>query len=229
MSDIVKKSETELMDNTIRVNAQNFQSLLHRQPKPEEVRSNIHANNSKYLPISFLEMTLDELFFGLWQTKRFNTKVIANEIVGEIELEYFHPTHKLWITRVGAGAVQIQMLSEKKGGSGDITDIGQKIKNTLTKDYPHLKAECFRNACLGIGKAFGRDLNRDFEDQYKPLIKPDVDKNVEDAMNKILIGLDEYIGKNKEQIQKECAAKRKSGQFTMEFAEEIAKKIGLKL
>ena len=229
MSDIVKKSELEIMDNAVRTMAQNFQRLLHTQPKPEEVQSNVHANNAKYLPISFLEMTLDELFFGLWQTERYNTKVIANEIVGEIELKYFHPTHKLWLTRVGAGAVQIQMLSEKKGGSGDITDIGQKIKNTLTKDYPHLKAECFRNACLSIGKAFGRDLNRDFEDQYKPIIKPEINEDIQEAMDKILVGLDEYTGKDKAQIQKECAAKRKAGQFTMKFAEETATKIGLKL
>lgn len=186
MNEIVKREETELIENQVRVNAQNFQTLLHKTPKQEEVKSNAHANNAKYLPISFLEMTLDEMFFGLWQTQKFVTKVIANEIVGELELSYFHPTHKLWLTRVGAGAVQIQMISEKKGGTGDITDIGQKIKNTLTKDYPHLKAECFRNACLSIGKAFGRDLNRDFEDQYQPLIKPIKADNLADKLQEEL-------------------------------------------
>lgn len=229
MNEIVKREEMELIDNAIRTNAQNFQTLLHKTPKQEEVKSNAHANNSKYLPISFLEMTLDEMFFGLWQTKNYQTKVIANEIVGEIELAYFHPVHKVWISRIGAGGVQIQMISEKKGGSGDITDIGQKIKNTLTKDYPHLKAECFRNACLSIGKAFGRDLNREYEDIYQPLVKPIIEESIQDAMDKILVGLDEYIGKDKESLKKQCAEKRKQGKFTIEFANDIAKKIGVKL
>jgi len=30
-----------------------------------------------------------------------------------------------------------------------------------------LKAECFRNACLSLGKKFGRDLNREFVDEYE--------------------------------------------------------------
>ena len=61
------------------------------------------------------------------------------------------------------------MIMQKSGS--DITDVGAKIKNTMSKDYPHLKAECFRNACLSIGKSFGRDLNREFDDQYNPVIK----------------------------------------------------------
>ena len=78
----------------------------------------------------------------------------------------------MWITRVGAGAVMIQQKADS-----DITDIGAKIKNTMTKDYPHLKAECFRNACLSLGKSFGRDLNREFQDQYMPIIKETIIEN----------------------------------------------------
>ena len=37
-------------------------------------------------------------------------------------------------------------------------------------DYPHLKADCFRNACLSLGKTFGRDLNRKFIDTYKAML-----------------------------------------------------------
>jgi len=166
MNDIVKTDEI----HELRVNAQNFQKRLHSKPKGNEIKTNEHANNSKYLPISFLEMTLDELFFGLWQTKDFKSQVIANEVIGSLILSYFHPVYHIWIERVGAGAVMIQYKSKGKGGSGDITNIKDKIPNTLTKDYPHLKAECFRNACLSIGKSFGRDLNRNYTDDYQPLI-----------------------------------------------------------
>jgi len=124
---------------------------------PHEVKVNQYSDNAKYIPISFLEMKLDELFDGAWSTKNFNTKVIGNEICGELELHFYHPTHKAWLCRIGAAAV---IVRQKK--DADITDITSKIKNALVLDYPHLKAECFRNACLSIGKAFGRDLNREF-------------------------------------------------------------------
>jgi len=124
---------------------------------PHEVKVNQYSDNAKYIPISFLEMKLDELFDGAWSTKNFNTKVIGNEICGELELHFYHPTHKTWLCRIGAAAV---IVRQKK--DADITDITSKIKNALVLDYPHLKAECFRNACLSIGKTFGRDLNREF-------------------------------------------------------------------
>ena len=138
-------------------------SKLNQSPDNSIIKVNKHAQNAKYVPISYLEMKLDEMFYGMWRTRNFNTKVIANEIVGEITLEVFHPQNLMWLERIGAGAVMIQFSKDS-----DIRDIGNKIKNTLSKDYPHLKAECFRNACLSLGKAFGRDLNREFTTEYMP-------------------------------------------------------------
>ena len=143
-------------------------SLLNAAPKESEIKINKLASNSKYLPVSFIEMTLDEIFGGLWQTKNFTSQVVANEIIGTIELGVFHPILREWIWRTGAGAVMIQQKSVENGGSGDITRIADKIKNTLVKDFPHLKAECLKNAARSLGKVFGRDLNRSFEDQYTP-------------------------------------------------------------
>ena len=111
-----------------------------------------------------VENKLDELFFGLWQIKNFRWQVIANEIVGSVELGVYHPVLKDWIWREGAGAT---MILQKKGA--EITDIGAKHKNTLVKDFPHLKAECLKNAARSLGKIFGRDLNRDLEDEYTPI------------------------------------------------------------
>lgn len=142
---------------------QTFIKEINIEPETKGVKINAMANNSKYLPISFIEMTLDELFFGLWNTKNFNYQVVANEIVGSIDLEYFHPVGKTWITRTGVGAVMIQ---QNKGS--ELTDYNSKIKNTLVKDFPHLKAECLKNAAKGISKLFGRDLNRKEEDEYTP-------------------------------------------------------------
>ena len=106
---------------------------------------------------------------GLWQTENFKSSVVANEIIGQIDFIFFHPTAQTWIRRVGVAATLIQ----QEAGS-DITDIGKKIKNTLVKDYPHLKAECGKNAVRSIGKSFGRDLNRKLEDTYTPYYKVSV-------------------------------------------------------
>jgi hypothetical protein len=144
-----------------------FQGLLHTEPLKEEIQVNPAANNSRYIPISFLEMELDEMFGGLWSTKNFTSRTVANEEIGSIELWYFHPIAQTWLCRIGAGAVMIQFKKDS-----EITDLSAKIKNTLTKDYPHLKAECFRNACQSLGKKFGRDLNRKLNDQYNPFEEP---------------------------------------------------------
>jgi len=107
-------------------------------------------------------MKLDEVFDGCWSTRNFQTKIIANEICGELELEVFNLKLGIKITRVGAAAV---IVRQKKDSA--LTDQNSKIKNALVMDYPHLKAECFRNACLSLGKKFGRDLNREFVDEYE--------------------------------------------------------------
>lgn len=187
----------------LRLKAQNFMKITHKEPKNEEIAINTFANDSKYIPISFLEMNMDEMFFGLWETKNFQYMTVANEIVGSIEVRYFHPTFNTWLSRTGAAAVQIQMVSKNKGGTGDITDIGQKITNTLTKDFPHLKADCFRNAVLSIGKAFGRDLNRSFNDQYQPILKPTDNRTEEEKakekelIDQLCIEMKEFPSKSK--------------------------------
>jgi hypothetical protein len=226
MSEDLAKYESGLSnldDNDLRVKIQNFQTILHKEPRADEVQINKQANNSKYIPISHLEMKLDEMFFGIWSTKNFTSSTVANELIGSIELWYFHPTAKTWLCRVGAGAVMVQYKKDS-----DIMDIGNKIKNTLTKDYPHLKAECFRNACISLGKSFGRDLNREFDDQYNPIIKESI-PDVKITMKKIIDALDSYTGNDKEKLKQECITANKNGTFDELFAEIMAKKIGLKL
>lgn len=144
-----------------------FLKALNTPPKKSgSVQTNPYANNSKYIPISYVEMWLDQYFFGLWETVNFKTEVVVNEIIGSIELKVYHPYKNIWITRTGAASTPIQL----QRGSG-VTEVQQKIHNTLVKDYPHLKAECVKNAARSLGKLFGRDLNRKFEDTYTPLLK----------------------------------------------------------
>ena len=142
-----------------------FQARLNIPPKEEEIRTNKHAGNTLYLPISFVEMTLDEYFFGLWETKDFRWQVMVNEVVGSITLRVFHPVAKVWIERTGASAVMIRQRRD----SG-VTNVEGKIHNALEMDFPHLKSDCIVNAAKSLGKSLGRDLNRAFQDYYRPII-----------------------------------------------------------
>ncbi|MCL2596234.1 MAG: hypothetical protein FWD66_00935 [Paludibacter sp.] len=158
------------------------------EPQPKEILVNKFANNSKYLPISNIEDKLDEIFFGAWQVKDFHYQVVANEIVGSLQLCIFHPFLQVWIERTGAAAVQIQMTSKEKGGDGDITNVRNKIINTLTKDFPHLKAACIMNAAKSLGKIFGRDLNRKADSLgfYDPIYSQEIDfQNAGEILSKI--------------------------------------------
>lgn len=156
---------------------QMFQMVLHRSPNEKKLKTkSVGTGKSvKYLPIGQIEMMLDQDYFGLWSTEKFTVKVIANEICGELILKVFHPVAQVWIERIGAGAVQIQMKSEKDSQGNkiatDITDITKKIQNTLEKDYPHLKAQCIRNAAQSLGAKYGRNLNRADVDSYSGLMK----------------------------------------------------------
>lgn len=137
-----------------------FQKFLNAHPDKHEIKTNSIANNAQYISIATIERKLDELYSGLWQTDNFRWSVVANEIVGAIDLKVFHPIAKCWITRTGAASALIQTAKDKPA------TVENKIKNTLVKDMPHLKAECLKNAAKSLGTVFGRNLNRGQEDDF---------------------------------------------------------------
>lgn len=141
-----------------------FQQLLNKVPDAGAIKVNTLANNSQYIPIGVIENQLDETYNGLWQTKNFTFQVIANEIVGSIELHVFHPVAREWVVRIGSGAAMIQTAKDKPA------TVDNKIKNTLVKDFPHLKSECIKNAARSLGVVFGRNLNRNLENyEFVPI------------------------------------------------------------
>ena len=144
-----------------------FQMQVAKQPNKQQIkkREGFERGNKvyyDYLPISHIQTLLDEMFAGLWQTRNFDCKVIGNELVGIIELHYFHPVANQWLVRTGTAATQIR---QKKGA--EITDINAKLKNSLEQDSPHLLSDCIKNAAKSLGAIFGRDLNRKHVDNYE--------------------------------------------------------------
>lgn len=144
------------------VRLQKFMKLLHRQPTGNEVEPGRGPVPSRYLPISRVEMRLDELYFGMWELKHFQYQVFRNEVVGQLDLVVLHPVSNTWITRVGTAACALWQPDPEK------TD--KQIRIHLEKAIPQLRSECVKNAARSLGKSFGRDLNREIEDSYKPLL-----------------------------------------------------------
>jgi uncharacterized protein YukE len=189
-----------------------FLRAVNSPPPKKEVKVNKHAGNSNYLPISFVQMKLDEMFFGLWSWTVSEVRVIANEVLVWGTLEVFHPSAKVWLKRSGCGAA---MILQSKGAQVD--DISAKIKNTLVKDFPHAEAEALKSAAKKLGKAFGRDLNRQFEDEYTSFfetmqevkeVEVDVDAQLENCRN--LAELQEFGRQNMKLLQNDVIL----GKFT---------------
>jgi len=144
---------------------QKFMQRLNSEPPAESIDKTADGK-ARTVTISHVEMTLDELYFGLWETVNFTTEQLLNEVVGHLELVVTHPITGEKIHRTGAGAVVITQQRDTP-----VADFLQyKQKNALDLTYPKLKAECLKNAAQSLGKIFGRDLNRRNADQFKPIL-----------------------------------------------------------
>jgi len=157
---------------------QSFTAFLNKSVDPSELKAHHLVKGAKYLPISRVEMRLDTLFFGLWKTENFRWEVIENEVAASIDVSVYHPFAKMWITRTGAMATQILVnvpddikkdYEKKNAWSVDIKH--KKPSALMMGMFSSLKADCFKNACLSLGKTFGRDVNRDETAEYHALIK----------------------------------------------------------
>lgn len=194
-----------LVIKEFRKKCQVFVNALNQLP-PSDSLTETPDGQALSILISHIEMTLDEMFFGLWDTYDYRWQTIANEVVGSLILEVTHPVTNKTIRRTGAAAVQIMVDAvpdELKPNAGDTKERAAKRKkernqwaldpdnkksNAMDKEFPKLKAECVKNAAQSLGKLFGRDLNRKRSDNFKPLLrgeqpaKPAADNGKSDAV-----------------------------------------------
>ena len=166
----------DITQDEMRINLEKFVAGLNKMPNAEELQKTPDGKANSF-PISFVEMTLDEMFFGLWSTENFHWSAIQNEVQGSIDLVVLHPITGFPIRRTGAASIVImvdkvpdELKNDSQRRNMWSTDVNNKKPNALDLGFPKLKAECIKNAALSLGKAFGRDINRKVADSYKPLI-----------------------------------------------------------
>ncbi len=185
----------------LRLLMQDFTRKLNADPDPREFEKTPDKKAS-YLPISFIEMTLDELFLGQWGTDNFKWSAITNEVQGSLELVLMHPVTHREIRRTGAASIVITVdsLSDEQKDKMSKQDRNlfalnpeNKKPNALDMGFPKLKAECIKNAAASLGRVFGRDINRKHRDVFKPSLKPLSEKGLLDALKRIEDGKVETI------------------------------------
>ncbi len=133
----------------------NVFDLLQKKPPIQQV--NKLAGNSKFVPVSAVEDTLNWLFPLCWSHEITNFQVVINEIIITSVLTIDVP-NCFHVRRAGTAACAIQQIKD-----APVLDSSSKIKNGLEKMFPKGKAECLKNAAKSLGPIFGANLNRKLE------------------------------------------------------------------
>lgn len=154
--------------------ADDFCLMVNKKPSPKAIKVNKYANNSQYVEIGYMEMKLDQITKGLWNTEVLDTKLIGNSICVTVRVRFFHWHFKAWLHRDGVGACPIELKATKYRKDGTVEEQGaahaldfEKLQSrAIQKNLPVAKSEAFKNACKSIGNLFGRHLNREFQHEY---------------------------------------------------------------
>lgn len=136
-------------------NFKKFNDAINKQQDKKHIKTNVLAQNSQYIPIGIIEKTLDEVFTGLWSTRNVKIYHMLNSVVCELELQVMMPHNGVVISRIGVGAVPIQL---KKGEKEITPDTINPM--ALQMNIPSAKSYALSNAAQSLGELFGRNLNR---------------------------------------------------------------------
>jgi len=162
---------------------QEFQRKLNAEPDAREFEPTPDGK-ARTLPISFVQMTLDEIFLGLWESSEPAYQQIFNEVVATVQLTVWHPVTGQPIKRTGWASVVITQDKDALVAEFNMT----KKKNALDLAFPKLGAEALKSAAQTLGKVFGRDINRKKVDVFKPALKPITDEAMAAALKRIEAG-----------------------------------------
>lgn len=137
---------------------------INSDPNPEHIREN--KDKSKYIPISFTQNLLDEIFLGQWDFEVLRESYGKKWARGYGKMTATHPVTGKTITRGGDAAIVL---------TGD-----------LKMDSPRLEAMIQLSCARKFGRVFGRDLNRDLMDAPLPVTPKDAIEPVDVVKSRLI-------------------------------------------
>lgn len=172
-TDLATKQDREQLFQ-FRLHLENFTKQLNVAPNPNKIKK--HEGN-EYLPISMVEKDLQKLFFGCVQYEIISFQQVLNEFVVHARIKVFHPVLREWLHYDGIGCGMFQ----QKAGTPVQDFFMYKRKDGGKLTVPNAYAQAIKNAAKKLGKRFGSDLNRTYEDNYEGFFK---DANESEILNK---------------------------------------------
>lgn len=160
-SEIANRTNGAITFDPLIKRMEDFTSILNEEPLKEKIQKH---QGYEYIPISVIEKDLDRIYSGLVQYECISYCQIFNEIACHARIKVFHPVIMQWMSYDGLGSAVIQQDS----GTKVIDFSNYKKANALQLTLPKSYAEAIKNAAKKIGKRFGADVNRKFEDEYTP-------------------------------------------------------------
>ena len=157
----------KLQEKKERIAVRNY--FLNKQPPAQWLKKHPIYKNT-YLPIDKVELLLTT-FFGQWRVEIKNISQILNSIVVEVRLHYWDDEINDYSYQDGAGAAALQVDSGAKP-----MDIEKLKQNAVMLATPIAKTNAVKDAADLIGRAFGRDLNRNDTINYESILNEKITK-----------------------------------------------------
>ena len=152
-----------IVDRELLKRLQKFNLQLSRTP-PKVATERLEGKDILHVPISVIENTLRRIYFGMYSIELLDIKLMVNEVVCTARIRVYHPVFGCWLNYDGVGAVAVQQVSGSK-----VADFMQtKLTGAIHKNAGAAYSFAIKNAAKRIGKVFGADLNRKYEDAYQP-------------------------------------------------------------
>lgn len=144
----------DIEDIEVAFKSDQFNALMNHNPRPEWIKENKFAGNSKYLPIGIVETLLLKVFKQV-QVEVLREGQLFNSVYCAVRLHYVSPVTGEWQYHDGVGAAQIQT----KAGSSP-ADLAAINNAAVMMALPMAKSYAIKDAAEHFGRLFGRDLNR---------------------------------------------------------------------
>lgn len=137
-----------------------LKTYLNKKPAKGWVKDHPMLNKVKYMPIGTVETLMDKLFTE-WRVEVVSFQALFQSVAVHVRIHYVNPVTGEWSYTDGLGATGVQ--TDKGKSAADLAAIKQ---DAIMKALPAAKSYAIKDAVHHLGDIFGRNLNRDGEQEY---------------------------------------------------------------